>query len=240
LWHCTGVAHQRAAGQHWLKGIREDSPLKGTLSDFTSHCEIISWIGQEGETFANEYRLLDVSRDSHFGVEGWELDFVSFLESVDDKPIYLDGDLHQTGFQFRASLEVADTTSDQTYFLSPEGRGQPGTKRSSEHADPAAPVNSARADPLWNAMSFVLNGKRYTVLYIDHPRNPRPARYVERRYGRLGRTFTAEVSPKNPFQVHCRLWVQEGELTIDQCNELQRIYLPDLAKEIDDDPFGSF
>ena len=37
-------------------------------------------------------------------------------------------------------------------------------------------------------MSFVLDGKRYSVVYLDHPDNPKEARQSERTYGRMAPT----------------------------------------------------
>jgi hypothetical protein len=77
----------------------------------------------------------------------------------------------------------------------------------------------------WLAMCFVLGGKRYTVLYIDHPENPKPARYSERDYGRFGSYFVADVTKERPLVVKYRVWVQEGEMTVDACAALQRSFV---------------
>ena len=79
-------------------------------------------------------------------------------------------------------------------------------------------MNAECTNRPWDAMSFVLGGQRYTVLYIDHPDNPKPARYSERDYGRFGSYFVADVAPERPLDVRYRIWVQEGEMTVDECN----------------------
>ena len=58
--------------------------------------------------------------------------------------------------------------------------------------------DSGHADLPWNAMSFVLGGQRYTVAYLDHPNNPKEARYSERNYGRFGSYFEREVTAQAP------------------------------------------
>jgi hypothetical protein len=226
-WHCTGKAYQDVAGQASRQGGPNDS----------SHWEMINWHGQDGEVFANEERWLDVSRPLHHGVEGWEIDFSSILKTVDGKPIHLDGDSQHAGFQFRASQQVADKTSKETYYLRTDGKGKPGDYRNWDHKNPDAPGNAECTNRPWNALCFMIDDKRYTVLYIDHPYNPKPARYSERDYGRFGSYFTADITKEEPLQVHYRLWVQDGEMTVEQCEGLARDYLPDLAKEIREDPF---
>jgi hypothetical protein len=62
-------------------------------------------------------------------------------------------------------------------------------------------------------MSFVLGDKRYTAVYLDHPRNPKEARYSERDYGRFGSYFEYEVTDERPLAVNYRIWLQDGELT---------------------------
>jgi hypothetical protein len=74
-------------------------------------------------------------------------------------------------------------------------------------------------------MSFVIGGKRYTVLYMDHPTNPKPARYSERDYGRFGSYFVADVTKVKPLDVQYRVWVQDGEMTVDQCEKLSAEFI---------------
>jgi hypothetical protein len=62
----------------------------------------------------------------------------------------------------------------------------------------------------WNAMSFVLGGKRYTVAYLDRPENPKEARFSEREYGRFGSYFEYTIEKDKPLTVNYRLWLQEG------------------------------
>jgi hypothetical protein len=69
-------------------------------------------------------------------------------------------------------------------------------------------------------MSFVLGGRRNTVVYLDNPQNPKPSRYSERDYGRFGSYFVTTVLPDEPLEVRYRLWVQEGEMAVDRCQAL--------------------
>ena len=63
-------------------------------------------------------------------------------------------------------------------------------------------------------MSFVTGGQRYTAVYLDHPDNPKEARYSERNYGRFGSYFEYELDDGRDLEIKYRVWLQEGEMTI--------------------------
>ncbi len=195
-WHCSGDAHQ--SHQEFL--AEEAGPVLGR------HTVVVGWHGHGGEMFAREQRQMTVYHTSG----GQLVEFASRLESLGGT-IRLDGDPQHAGFQFRAAQEVADGDPDaNTYFLRPDGRGAPGRTRNwSEPGD-------AFADLPWNAMSFVVDGDRYTVVYLDHPDNPKEARYSERTYGRFGSYFEYDLTEKEPLELNYRVWLQAGEMTVDE------------------------
>lgn len=214
-WHCTGKTHQS-----------HEKVLKAeTMVDSAWHQTAIDWHGQDGEVFANETRTIYVSRPAVEGVEGWLIDFTSHLETADGKPIHLDGDPQHAGFQFRATQEVPDKTANETYYLRPDGKGKPGESRNWDHKNVDAPDNAKSENLPWNALSMVVDGQRYTVVYLDHPDNPKPARYSERDYGRFGSYFVADVTKEKPLEVKYRLWVQPGEMTVEQCEKLHEQFV---------------
>jgi hypothetical protein len=96
-------------------------------------------------------------------------------------------------------------TSEQTIFVRPDGAGKPGETRNWEPKTGKGPVNLP-----WDAMSFVLGAKRYTVAYLDHPKNPKESRHSEREYGRIGSYFEYTLEKDRPLKVNYRLWLQEG------------------------------
>jgi hypothetical protein len=163
----------------------------------------IAWHGAGNERFAVEERELTV-----YNVPGGQLvQFASRLKSVAGT-VKLDGDPQHAGFHFRASNEVAVAAKAKksgTYFLRPDGKGDEETERN-------WPQEKRHVDLPWNAMSFVVGGKRYTVAYFDRPENPKEARFSERTYGRIGSYFVAEFDDKKPLLVAYRLWLQEGEM----------------------------
>ncbi|MHC4407206.1 MAG: DUF6807 family protein, partial [Planctomycetota bacterium] len=142
-WGCGGTAHQSHEG--FLAD--EAGPVMGR------HCVKVDWHGPGEKVFATEEREMTV-----YNVPGGQLvEFASRLASTVGA-VKLDGDPQHAGFQFRAAQEVADGDQKLTYYLRPDGKGKPGDTRNwgGKNPDPKT-VNLP-----WNAMSFVIDGKRYT------------------------------------------------------------------------------
>jgi hypothetical protein len=189
-WHCTNGAYQ--AHDRFLAS--EAGSVLGR------HRLAISWHGQDKQVFANEERELTV-----YNVPGGQLvEFASRMRPSAG-PVKLDGDPQHAGVQFRADNEVFAKTSDQTIFVRPDGAGKPGETRNWDPKTRQGPVNLP-----WNAMSFVLRSRRYTVADLDHPKNPKEARYSEREYGRFGSYFEFTLEKDKPLRVNYRFWLQEG------------------------------
>ena len=175
----------------------------------------IAWRGQDKNVFAEEDRELTAFRML-------DANLIEFASIVRTKagPVRLDGDPQHAGFHFRAHNDVAvqdDAKMTETYFLRPDGKGKIGETRNWDPKTKKGPVNLP-----WNAMSFTLGEKRYTVVYLDHPDNPKEARGSERTYGRIGSYFEYDLTEDKPLMVNYRIWLQEGEMTVDQCEALSR------------------
>jgi hypothetical protein len=203
-WHCTGDAHQ----SHEKFLVVEGGPVLGR------HRLLVFWHGQKAEVFAREEREL-----TFYNVPGGTLvDFVSRLRTTGD-PVQLDGDPQHAGFQFRAANAVAEKTAKQTYFLRPDGKGKLGETRNWDPSKRKGPVNLP-----WDAMSFMLDGQRYTAAYLNHPSNPGEQRYSERDYGRFGCYFPYELTKDSPLVVRYRVWLQDGEMTVPQVQALSTAF----------------
>lgn len=201
-WHCTGGAHQ----SHLKTLLTEAGPVLGR------HRVLIGWYGAKDELFAREERELTA-----YAVPGGTLvEFASQLRTVDGK-VHLDGDPQHAGFQFRASNEVAAKTSKQTYYLRPDGKGLLGQTRNWDPKTKEGPV-----DLPWDALSFVVGGKRYTVEYMNRPTNPKESRFSERDYGRFGCYFVYDLTKERPLRIDYRLWLQVGEMTVEQAQAKYR------------------
>ena len=189
-WHCTNGAYQ----SHGRFLASEAGPVLGR------HRMAIGWHGKDKQAFAEEVRELTV-----YKVPGGQLvEFASRLSTRAGR-VKLDGDPQHAGVQFRADNEVFAKTSDQTIFVRPDGVGKPGETRNWEPSTRKGPVNLP-----WNAMSFLLKSKRYTVAYLDHPKNPKEARFSEREYGRFGSYFEYTLEKDKPLTVRYRFWLQDG------------------------------
>lgn len=199
-WHCTNgvhVSHNKTI--HQVAG-----PVLG------EHRVLLDWVGPKDDVFAQEERQMTA-----YKVPGGTLiEFASRLTPKVSK-VKLDGDPQHAGFQFRAHNDVAKKTAKETYYLRPDGKGKLGETRNWD------PKNKGPVDLPWNVLSFVLDGKRYSVEYIDHPKNPGEKRYSERDYGRFGCYFEYDLTPENPLVLNHRIWVQEGEMTAEQAQKLR-------------------
>ncbi len=126
--------------------------------------------------------------------------------------VHLDGDPQHAGFHFRAAMEVADKTNAvHTFYIRPDGVGKEDETRNWDPKTKEGPVNLP-----WDAMCFLLGGKRFTVAYLDRPENPKEARFSERDYGRFGSYFVADATEKKPVDVEYRLWLQSGPMTVEE------------------------
>jgi len=195
---------------HSRKGYTEHLEFENQeiLENGGRHRVRIAWRSDASGTFLTEERGLQFREKDG----GLQVDFHSELSTGLER-VRLDGDPQHAGFQFRASNEVAEDTKSQTYYIRPgTGKAKPGKTINAPRNITAAEVPGTRNLP-WKAMSVVVGGQRYTIAYLDHPSNPKPADYSERDYGRFGSYFVAEVTPDDPVSIRYRLFIRKGELT---------------------------
>ena len=182
------------------------------------HRAAIGWYGPDGQAFAAEER--EVTAYAVPGVTGTLIDWSTVLSTKRPR-VRLDGDPQHAGFHFRASQEVSNNGKANTYYLRPDGKGRPGETRNWD----AKGADKRTINLPWNAMSFVVAGKRYTVLRLNHPDNPGETRGSERDYGRFGDYFEYDLTPEKPLKLRYRLWVQEGEMTVEQCARMAAAFV---------------
>jgi hypothetical protein len=185
---------------------------------FGRHRARIAWHGKDGKPFASEER--EVTAYAVPGVTGTLIDWSTVLSTKLDA-VRLDGDPQHAGFHFRANMEVSKNGKENTYYLRPDGKGKPGETRNWDAKNP----NPKTINLPWNAMSFVVGGQRYTVLRINHPDNPGETRGSERDYGRFGDYFEYNLTPNKPLKLKYRVWVQAGELTVEQCQAIAAAFV---------------
>ena len=186
----------------------------------------ITWHGQDSLRFIDETRQLTA-----YKINGNTLlQFESKLNSAGET-IKLDGDPQHAGVQFRASQQVADKTKAKTYYIRPDGIGKIGAYRNWSNRKDESETNKNHIDQAFSAMSFIVDDQRYTCCYVDHPANPKPARFSERGYGRFGSYFVAEVTPAQPLTVRYRFWVQAGPMTVEQGQQLVQDFVHPITVE---------
>ncbi|MCY2966301.1 MAG: PmoA family protein [Planctomycetota bacterium] len=161
-WHCNKGEYQ----SHEEIVSSDAGPVLGR------HVCRIAWHGQDKQVFAEELRELS----AYHTAGGVLIEFASRLTSKVGK-VKLDGDPQHAGFQFRATQEVPDKTASQTYYLRPDGKGEPGKFRN-------WPEDKSHVNLPWHALSFVVGTQRYTCCSLDRPQNPKEARFKKAKWRR--------------------------------------------------------
>ena len=211
VWHCRNGESQRHVSTLSTKPSAEFGPTQGASHLARPGRQSVRHRGARARPSRHGERQVGRSTS------------LSTLKTDLDK-VRLDGDPQHAGFHFRANAEVEKTKSE-TYFLRPDGKGENGKEVNWEPKGKNGPVNRP-----WTAMSFVIGGKRYTAVYLDHPDNPKEARQSERTYGRVGTYFEYDLTKDKPLKVKYRLWVQEGEVTAEQCEAASKAFVKSATK----------
>ncbi len=193
-WHCTKGAHQRHV--RFLQRHADQSS-----GEMTSE---IAWNDGSGKPVINETRQVRVRNvGPPNGPPTWSITWISRLQSRRGT-IALSGDRQHAGFQFRAAQSVAESKS--ATFIRPKGfPEQAAAYEVDDRKDPDKYINLG-----WLAMSYEINGKRYTVTYFEDPAMPKPSKFSERPYGRFGAYFQATVTPQQPLVLRYRVLVSTG------------------------------
>ena len=112
--------------------------------------------------------------------------------------VFLNGDPEHAGFQYRAHNDFASGPKQvkATYLFHEDG------------IDPRRDKNLP-----WVAMSYGLDGRRYSVQHLNHPDNPEPAVYsAYRDYGRFGAFFKDTINDGETSELTYRICVVDGEM----------------------------
>ncbi|MCD6394787.1 MAG: PmoA family protein [Planctomycetes bacterium] len=195
FWHMKGVFLVHQKFQQMVAG-----PVLG------SSTAVINWIDKKGAAVIQEQRTTTVFRQSDPTI--LLLEFETNLKAVNGDVI-LDGDPEHAGFQYRPHNDVASGPADvkARYLFHKDGIDA--------HKDQNLP---------WVAMSYGLNGKRYSVLHMSHPDNPKPSVYsAYRDYGRFGEFFKDEIKDGQTLNLKYRILVVPGDLP--RRNEMAARYL---------------
>jgi len=195
FWHCRQGEHQRHIRFEKLEADEDQAQMVAE----------VDWIDREGEPVIVEHRDMTFRPLSgDLAGDGFQIDFLSTLESKRGD-ITLTGDRQHAGFQIRAAQEIAET--DGARYVRPQGfPEQPEAFQANDKTEPDKHINLG-----WFAMTYELNGKRYTFEYFEDPSLPKPSRYSERPYGRFGAFFSTKLTEEKPLQVRYRVNIITGE-----------------------------
>jgi hypothetical protein len=184
LWHMKGVAQVHQKFLEMAAG-----PVLARSNS------LVHWNDKGGEAIIAEQRRVTVFVQSEPTV--LLLDFESELKAVSGD-VFLNGDPEHAGMQYRAHNDVAKGGKDvkATYLFPKDG------------------INPKKDEDLpWAAMSYGLNGRRYSVLYMDCPDNPKPTIYsAYRDYGRFGAFFKKKIKDGDTLTLRYRIWITEGPM----------------------------
>ncbi|HEV56561.1 MAG TPA: hypothetical protein ENN87_03580 [Phycisphaerales bacterium] len=183
---------------HMTQGVRQlhQRFLERTAgADQATAAALIHWTTGQGTVLVEETRTTTVHRPREETV--LLLDFKTQLKAVGGE-VHLDGDPEHAGFQYRPHDAVAKgPAEDKAKYLFPR-----------EGMDPREDK-----DLPWVAMSHGLDGKRYTVIYMNHPSNPKGAIYsAYRDYGRFGAFFTKTIEAGRTLTLHYRVLVMASAM----------------------------
>ncbi len=201
---------------HMTKGVRQihQSFLEKKVGiESGSTKSLIHWITGEGKVMVAEERTVTVHRPHKGRIT--LVDFETKLKAANGE-VSLNGDPEHAGFQYRPHNDVAKGPAEvkAKYLFHKEG------------IDPKKDKNLP-----WVAMSYGLNGKQYTVLYMSHPDNPTDAAVYSayRDYGRFGEFFSHTIPAGETLVLKYQLWIAQGPLP-------ERAALNDLYKTYAGEP----
>jgi hypothetical protein len=197
-WNKLGCAGKEYDFWHMKDGIsqRHEKLLYKTAGPVLARSEmLIHWIDADGQPVVIEKREVTLFRQPSPTIA--LLDFRADLTPAKDD-VVLDGDPEHAGVQYRAHNGVAE--------------GGPEVKATYRFHEDGIDPHEDRDLP-WAAMSYGLDGRRYSVQHMNHPDNPKPTVYsAYRDYGRFGAFFTKKVAAGETLPLCYRIWVVEGDL----------------------------
>ncbi|MCX7887150.1 MAG: PmoA family protein, partial [Verrucomicrobiae bacterium] len=167
-------------------------------SAFTS---LVDWLTNDSTLLLKEqrtFRFLEPPAPAYALIETR-----SKLKAVAGEPV-LDGDPEHAGLQFRPANDI-DRTATAYFFPK-------------ENADPRTDK-----DYPWVGVTFSLHGKPFSVVYLNHPSNPKDAvTSAYRDYGRFGMFAKATIPNDSEKTICVRFLIVAGEMP--SADSIQKAY----------------
>lgn len=152
---------------------------------------LIHWNDESGKPIVVEERAQVVRKAALPG--RLIVDFSTKL-SAPRGDVDLKGDPEHAGVQFRPSSEIDPKL---TVYVFPVEKATP----------------TKDLDYPWVGESFTVAGKRYSVVDMNHPSNPKNTRYsAYRDYGRFGAFFETKIPKGGSLELKYRFLIADGEM----------------------------
>jgi len=166
------------------------SSMKAT-SENASFTSLVNWNDSNNTSLLAEYRTFTFLTPPAYAYI--EVDMISKLTAlVGDTQ--LDGQVKKGGIHFYAGNGMHIT---QTVYVFPKKQADP-------HTD---------VDYPWVGESFTLNGKEYSVVYLNDPSNPRNTLFPDYSdNGRVGFFYKTTIAKGQTLTLHVRFLICEGAM----------------------------
>ncbi len=193
-WNKIGVGGKTFDRWHMAGGdqVHEKFLKQEAGKDSATFTSLVRWQGEKPDT-----TILEDERTFTFlpaPAPGYALIDIDAKVKAVAGPTTLNGDPEHSGLHFRPADEV---DKSQTTYLYPV-----------ENAEP-----HKNLDYPWFGESYTVGGKRYSVVYLNHPGNPTGGRIsAYRDYGRFGAFWTAELPEGGTLEIRARFLVCDGEM----------------------------
>ena len=192
-WNKLGVAGKTYDRWHMKGGeqVHEKFTLQKADAAGATFTSVVRWMGEGDSVILLEERT-HTFRSAPAPAYAW-VEMTSTLKAVGGET-KLEGDPEHAGLQFRPSDAVDKAVT--SYFF-------PGA-----NADP-----KKDRDYPWVGETFGLGGKKYSVMYLNHPENSKDAVFsAYRDYGRFGAWFKGTIPAGGTQTLRAAFVIAEGEM----------------------------
>jgi len=191
----TRIGFQGKSYDFWGMGggemVHREFTEKKADADQATFTSRVEWLDKSGQLVLEELRTMTLRRAPPPG--RLLIDFTTTLKAPNGD-VLLDGDPEHGGTQYRPANEVA---AAETLYVFPR-------EDANAHAD---------LDYPWVGETYTLAGKRYSVVHMNHPDNPKGTRYsAYRDYGRFGAFFKRELKSGETLTLRYGHLIAEGEM----------------------------
>jgi hypothetical protein len=178
---------------HMTKGeiVHEKFLNQKADKDKATFTSLTHWYTDTGKVILDEERTMTIQRPKGPGrlvIDG------SFKLTAPNGDVKLDGDPEHAGIHFRPAAEVVARETVYTFPV--------------ENAVPTKDI-----DYPWVGETFTLNGKRHSVVIVNHPDNPKNTRWsAYRDYGRFGAFPVVTIRKGESQTFNYRFIIADGEM----------------------------